>query len=70
MQTTEDLFVIRIRSAADRAQVHAENAVRLGRGPGRPSAGRAWLGRRLIAAGTFLASEPGLRRRSIRGRPG
>ena len=70
MLTQEDLFVIRSRITFEQDRARVENALRAARGPGRPSPGRAWLGRRLIALGTFLASDPGAPRRSITGRPG
>ncbi len=70
MQTQEDLLVIRSRITVEQDHARVENALRAARRPGRPSPGRAWLGRRLIALGTFLASDPGAARRPIAGRPG
>ena len=70
MQTTDDLFVIRTLTGAERHRAQTENVLRRERGPGRPSAARAWLGRRFIAMGTFLAGEPGIPPRSMQGRPG
>ena len=58
MQEHEDLFVVRARIAADRDQARVEN---LARNAGRAHSGsgpRAWLGRRLVEMGTFLAGEP------------
>jgi hypothetical protein len=70
MQTHEELFVIGALTGAERDRARAENVLRRERGPGRPSAARAWLGRRFIAVGTFLAREPGIPPRSMQGRPG
>ena len=58
MQEHEDLFVVRARIAADRDRARAENLARRA-GRALPGSGpRAWLGRRLVDMGTFLAGEP------------
>jgi hypothetical protein len=74
MQTQEDLFVIRTLIAGELDRARAENALHAARGPGRAGLaravpGRGWLGRRLIAMGTFLATEPGATPRSSPERP-
>lgn len=66
MDIQDQLFVIRGRLAADRAQARAENAAPRGRragsyrpvGPFAAGAARSWLGHQLVRIGSAIAGEP------------
>ena len=64
LTTDNDLFVVRTRMADDRTRAAAESLARVAGeargddgGHGGISGARAWLGRRLVAAGTVVAGD-------------
>jgi hypothetical protein len=58
MQPDMDLFVVTRRIAADHERARAERLARERPGVSRRARARVWLGRRLVAAGAFVAGDP------------